>query len=98
MPQNLACKGNKSVLSSCDELGWDILTYPRSGVILSSTVHTLVCLGLADDVSAPFEAIAELGDDLTGGEVGEDLRAAFELRELIDQLPGLENVLAGGEL
>lgn len=76
----------------------DMLAYPRGGVVLPSTIHTLVCLRLADDASTPFQAIAELGDELTGGEVGEDLRAAFELGELINQLPGLESVFAGGEL
>ena len=73
------------------------MPYLRGGVVFLSAVHTLERL-LADNISAPLQAIAELSDKLAGGEVGEDFRATFELRELVDELPGFENVFAGGEL
>lgn len=62
------------------------------GVFLPA-VDALVRLGLADTVSASFQAVAELVNKLASGEVAEDLGATFELGKFVNQLSRFEDVV-----
>jgi hypothetical protein len=73
-------------------------SYRRGRRVFLPAVRALVRLLLADNISSPFESFAEFANKLASRKVGQNIGAAFEVGELIDKLPSLEEVFVRSEL